>query len=595
MKIKYIDSKRFMRGLYAGAKRVFDKQNYLNEINVFPVPDADTGTNMAATLRSILDNIRDNSGSIEETSRQVADSALEGARGNSGVILAQFFHGLSRGLEQRIRITTEQFGNAVRSAKEHAYQSLSQPREGTILTVIKDWADNIVENSRLHFDFHELFHRGLEAAKSSLESTRDKLEALRKANVVDSGAQGFVYILEGIAQFMTSGRIKELPRSSALQPIEATVGTVHDLQEIRYRFCTECLIRGQRIDVQRLRSRITPHGDSIVLAGSDHLARLHIHSDAPAKVFSIAREYGDLLQQKADDMQKQYQTAHTEHATIALVVDSACDLPPEFFDAHNIHIVPVRVSFGNSTYLDKITITPEYFYEMLANESEHPKTSQPPPSDFRNLYQYLLTHYESIISIHLPEPASGTYQNALRAAREFPDVKISVIDGRGLSVSLGFIVEETAHLIERGLAHDEIVSELEDSKKRTQIFVSIPSLKYLMRSGRVSRAKGLVAKLANIKPILQLDERGMPQHYSKSFSDWGAVKKVLRIVLNFAKNRMNPRFMVAHANDVRKADFLVAGIRSVYGDIRIPVLPVSPVLGAHAGNGAAAVGIAWEA
>ncbi|HCK98634.1 MAG TPA: dihydroxyacetone kinase, partial [Candidatus Marinimicrobia bacterium] len=187
MKIKYIDGKRLNRGIKAGAKKVYDNQDHLNEINVFPVPDADTGSNMASTLKTVVENMdEDANESIDASSRKIADSALMGARGNSGVILAQFFHGLAKGLEERIKITTEQFGKAVQQAKESAYEALNQPKEGTILTVMKDWAENIYQNSKKVVDFQELLHNGLDVARKSLENTKTKLESLRKANVVDS-------------------------------------------------------------------------------------------------------------------------------------------------------------------------------------------------------------------------------------------------------------------------------------------------------------------------------------------------------------------------------------------------------------------------
>lgn len=595
MKIKYIDGKRFSRGIRAGAKWVYDNQDYLNDINVFPVPDADTGTNMAATLKTIVDEMTAfSTESVDSSCRQIADSALKGARGNSGVILAQFFYGLAQGMERRIKISTEQFGEAVQRAKEAAYEALSQPKEGTILTVIKDWAENVYANSQRIRDFQELFHKSLEVAKQSLENTRLKLEALKKANVVDSGAQGFVYILEGITDFLRTGKIREIEKKTIMPVVQEIAHTDLKAEDIRCRYCTECLIEGKQIDLKRLRRQIEAFGDSVVVAGSESRSRLHIHSNEPAQVFAVAREYGDLLQQKAEDMQKQYLVTHFPHPKIALVVDSACDLPQEFIDEYRIHVIPVRVSFGNSTYIDKITITPEYFYQMLQTEAHHPKTSQPAPADFRNLYAFLLSHYDSIISIHIPEAASGTYQNALTAAKEFPDRKISVVDGKSLSIGLGFIAERAARLIAAGKSHDEIVKAVGDFTRQTQIFVSIPSLKYLMRSGRVSKAKGVLAKILNIKPILNLDARGMPQHYSKSFSDWGAVKKIFKLTTRFVENKKAVRFTVAHANDLPKADYLVRRLKEKFGDISIPVMPVSPVLGAHAGNGAAAIGVTWE-
>ncbi len=582
-----------MRGIKAGANKIVDNQDYLNKINVFPVPDADTGSNMAATMKTVVTNISPDAVSLEEVSQKIADSALEGARGNSGVILAQFFYGLSKGLGKNQRVTTEQFGEAANSAKHHAYEALSKPREGTILTVIKDWAENVYENSKKIFDFEELLSHSLEAAKRSLENTRQKLEAMRNANVVDSGAQGFVYILEGITHFIKKGQIGAIEKAD--EPVIESVAHTEVLPEnITFRFCTECLIEGRNIPLTELRQEIEPFGDSIVLAGSPQKARLHIHSNEPAKVFKLAHRHGALLQQKADDMLKQFNVTHNPHPKIALVVDSACDLPQEYIDQYGVHVIPVRVAFGQSNYIDKITITPEYFYEMLQTERDHPRTSQPTPADFVNLYSFLLTHYESIISIHIPEPLSGTYQNAVNAARNFPDRKISVVDSKNLSVSFGFIAEKAVELILSGKSHEQVVQELEIATHRTKLFVGIPNLKFLIRGGRVGKAKGLAAKLFHIKPILNLDERGVPQHFSKSFSIEGAFNKVLQLTTDFAAQHKNLRFAIGHVSNPAIAERYARELKKRFRVENINILPVSPVLGAHAGIGAAAIGISWS-
>jgi len=594
LKIRYIDGNRFRTAIVAGAKRVFERQDYLNKINVFPVPDADTGTNMAATLHSVVDTV---SGleliPIYDSSRRVAESALMGARGNSGVILAQYLYGLSEELGEEIQISTKQFGEVVKRAVRYAYEALSQPREGTILTVIKDWAESVDAYAQIKDDFVELLHHALEVANRSLQATMQKLEVLRRSAVVDAGAQGFVDFLTGITQFIAGGKLREIFQYHVPE-ISGVAHTEVALEDIQFRYCTECMIEGKKIDLKTIRTQIENLGDSIVLAGSRHKARLHIHTNEPAKVFAQVRAYGDILQQKADDMHKQFRITHSPHPPIALVTDSACDLPTDFIEEHGIHIIPVKVSFGLSTYIDKITITPESFYEMLDTEADHPKTSQPSPADFKNLYSFLLSHYESVISIHIPEILSGTYQNALNTAREIDPERIAVIDGKSLSIGLGALVEKAAKMIAGGQKQADIVENLKTATGDSQLFVAIPNLKYLMRSGRVSKAKGFLAKVLQIKPILRLDENGAIQHFSKAISWRKAADKLLTISCDFARGKQNPQFKIAHANDRQLADRYAKALKAEFGVDEIQILPVSPVLGAHAGNGAIAIGISWS-
>jgi len=199
MAIKYLDGKRLYRVIHAGLQKVLAREDYLNKINVFPVPDNDTGTNMAYTLTAIEEGITDKSpNQINEMSQKIADSALDGARGNSGVILAQFLLGFADAIQDKLTITTKQFSQAVEKACDYAYDALMEPREGTILTVIKDWSEYIRNHSDRIYDFSELLHNGLERAQESLKDTPKKLAVLKKAGVVDAGAQGFVYLLEGM-------------------------------------------------------------------------------------------------------------------------------------------------------------------------------------------------------------------------------------------------------------------------------------------------------------------------------------------------------------------------------------------------------------
>jgi len=209
MKISYIDGNLLKHGIIAGARRVIQMQENLNRINVFPVPDNDTGTNMALTLQSVTEGViscRDNT--IAGMSKCLADSALMGARGNSGAILAQFFQGLAECFKGKLKVTCKHFGEAAQWAKKYAYEAISDPKEGTILTVMHDWAEQIKNQCHKTHDFLELLGDALRAAQRSLKETPKKLKILSKAGVVDAGAQGFVHMLEGIFHFMESGKIE---------------------------------------------------------------------------------------------------------------------------------------------------------------------------------------------------------------------------------------------------------------------------------------------------------------------------------------------------------------------------------------------------
>src|SRR3989338_5895383 len=284
-KITYLDGTRLYRAIVAGIRQVISKQEHLNNINVFPVPDRDTGTNMALTLNSILEITHsDHSAHIHVLLENVANSALNGARGNSGAILAQFFQGLSVGAETvEKNMTTKNFVAAIATAVNYAHKALSQHKEGTILTILRDFSDEIthrqLENNEL--DFVDLLSFGIQRAKKSLAHTTMQLKSLRKAGVVDAGAQGFVEFLKGIYVFVQTGSIRQLREDMPKMPmVSAREEMVHDIDE-RYRFCTECLINRttKPINHDSLRETLDEMGNSLIVAGSTSKTKVHVHTN----------------------------------------------------------------------------------------------------------------------------------------------------------------------------------------------------------------------------------------------------------------------------------------------------------------------------
>ncbi|MDY0231992.1 MAG: DAK2 domain-containing protein, partial [Candidatus Saccharicenans sp.] len=209
MKIKYLDGRRLYFAFLAGGKAIIKDFAYLNKINVFPIPDGDTGTNLASTMKAIAEQASP-SHSIKESLRSIADAALMGARGNSGLIFAQYLYGLSKELGNDVRISTAGFGETVKNAVSYAYSSTAYPQEGTILTLIREWADEIYQNRHRFSDFYELLHHSLERTRQALQETPKKLSVLRKAGVVDAGAKGFVDFIEGVVDFIHQGSLKKV-------------------------------------------------------------------------------------------------------------------------------------------------------------------------------------------------------------------------------------------------------------------------------------------------------------------------------------------------------------------------------------------------
>jgi DegV family protein with EDD domain len=305
---KYLDGDALAAALTSGIHRVLADQEYLNCINVFPVADSDTGTNLSLSLGSALGLLgRPGEKHLGTMLAAVADALLDGARGNSGAIMAQFFQGVSDSAGEIARFTTYTFGKAVALGSEYAHDALSQPREGTILSVIAAFAENISHqvNTVREGEFPPLIDQAMQAAEEALANTPSQLDVLRKAGVVDAGAKGFVDLIAGVACYLKDGTITPLPDTSIAHEIEPAVDFAEADNESRYRYCTECIITGSDINRRKMREALGELGDSLVLAGTKRKAKVHIHVDDPEEVFETARQFGDLSAEKADDMHRQ--------------------------------------------------------------------------------------------------------------------------------------------------------------------------------------------------------------------------------------------------------------------------------------------------
>jgi len=592
MKIRYLNSRRLYLAFLAGGNAVIQDKDYLNRINVFPVPDADTGTNLAATMRSIAETAVV-SKSLKTTLRSIADAALSGARGNSGLIFAQFLYSLSTEIENEHHLTVRAFAESVRRAAHSAYRAILHPVEGTMLTVMREWAEAVHQKAAKTADFVELLHDSLQVAKQSLLDTPKRLSVLAKAGVVDAGAKGFVDFIEGVWHFTRDGELREVTQASVTSP--ELPQNVHTFKgEITYRYCTEALLQGKNMDLEKVRSIMESSGDSAIVAGSEEKFRFHVHTNAPAGLFYELREVGSTIQIKVDDMRRQYEASYNRRSSVAMVTDSACDLPAEFIDEHQIHVIPFNLSFGTDQYLDKLTITPDQFYTLLKTRREHPQSSQAPVALMQDLFSFLSTFYDSILVFNLSSGLSGAWNFSRQAAEKVAEKKISVIDTKTLSVAEGLIVMRAAEALSAGATHAEIVRLSEEWIAKTRVLVDIATLKYLVRGGRISPMKGLVARLLNLKPIITIDENGKGLPFGKSFGRKGNMKKILRMIGQMAAEKKVWRYAIVHAQNLPRAQAYAQKLEESLGRPPAYIMDVSPVVGVHNGIGVVGVALMFE-
>lgn len=592
--IGYLDGYRLHRALQAGIQRVISRQEHLNRINVFPVADGDTGTNIALTLSAVLAGVSNRlDRHVGNLLNALADAALDGARGNSGAILAQFFQGLSDGATALRMLSVKRFTRAVRLGADYAREAIAEPKEGTLLTVLTDFAVSLeaqLATAEVR-DLVELLEHGLAAAERSLAGTTQQLDALRRAGVVDAGAAGFVELLRGIVEFINSGSLRDSPADTVMPTADGEPLPMDAEVDVEHRYCTECVVSGDAIDRRALRERLAEIGSSLVIAGTKQKVKVHVHVDSPAQAFLIAESFGRLSSQKADDMLAQSAAATAHRRGVAVITDSGADIPDSELERLNIHIVPLRLHFGDRGYLDKVSISPREFYEELARDEGPPKTSQPAPGDFRRQFQFLTTHHDGVLSISLTRRVSGTCQAAESAASRVDGGPVRVIDSLNVAAGQGLLTMYAAELAAAGLSFDEVTERVVAARSRTFTWGAIADLGHAVRGGRVSRPKKVLADALRLRPVLTAMPDGRVGVGGVLVGKHDMVGKFARFLLKRLDPRRSWRLIVSHGDAPEQAarlrELLVAGLPDVRASW---LVELGPALGVHAGPGALVVG-----
>ncbi|MEO8444130.1 MAG: DegV family protein, partial [Gammaproteobacteria bacterium] len=511
LRVAYLDGRRFQRLLLGGIARLIGERGHLDRINVYPVPDGDTGTNLALTFTAVGERLATaNTRHAGELLAVAADAALDGARGNSGAIFAQYLQGLSESLAGHARVRPEELALALGAAESQARSAIQNPAEGTVLTVMRDIAVAVAPGQLpANSDFLTLLTNLLGRAREAVDTTRRTLASMRDAGVEDAGARGLLVLLEGMADALQPGLA---PAVAVVEDGDPSARSQADYSHVgppEHRFCTECLITGAQVDRDGLRSELAGIGSSVVVVGGATKARIHVHVNDPEAAFALARRYGKVSAEKADDMIRQERSLLADGRRVAIVADSGADLPMAVWDEYGIQMVPLRVNFGNESHLDKVGMTATGFWAELARNPLHPKTSQPPPGDFRRAYELLSSHFEQVVAISLTGRLSGTYQAALSAAsRVTKPEQLTVVDSRNVSVGHGLIVLCAAEQAQAGKSGPEVVAAVERAIARTRTYGAVPDLSYTVRGGRIRQPWRALAGALPLSFLLGMEAKG---------------------------------------------------------------------------------------
>jgi uncharacterized protein len=306
--MQHLEASDFKSMITAGARVLENNKEIINEMNTFPVPDGDTGTNMSLTMRYALNEIskvRENS--VASVAAALATGSLLGARGNSGVILSQIFRGFAKGLEGKARVQPREFAAAMQGGVDTAYRAVMKPVEGTMLTIARESARMAKISAGKGNDFIQVLRDVLAHSEEVLEKTPDMLPVLKEAGVVDAGGKGLIHIYEGFLLHLLGEEVPDsLPMPTVAEKKPGKPQEVFSSEDIEFAYCTEMMIKGTGLEPDLVRERLSPLGDSLLAVGDETVVKVHIHTNNPGQVLEKCLAYGTLHDIKIENMRDQH-------------------------------------------------------------------------------------------------------------------------------------------------------------------------------------------------------------------------------------------------------------------------------------------------
>ncbi len=542
-----IKSTQVYNAFVFGAQSLINQKRILNEINVFPVADGDTGSNMASTMEGLLRQSRQTD-SMAETMNSIAEAVSMNARGNSGAIMAQFIIGFSETVPDH-DLSDSDFIDGLKVAVKKVYGALSHPVEGTMITVMRLWVDEVDTLYKNSNDFKKAIHASLNKAYAVLKDTPNLLLVLKEHHVVDSGAKGFVHFIEGfIKGLYTTEKIKI---EESIEDLEYETHFHETDEVITHRYCTEALVHTSLDASDEIRSTLEALGDSLLMVKSRNYLKIHLHTNTPNKLMEALRPLGPIIQQKADDMILQHKDLSPK-TRIALLTDSIADIPQSLIDEAQIHVYPLTILIDEAPYLDRLTMPSSTFYDQLSQFKKYPSSSQPSLRSIQEIYKNLLEHYDQVLVVSVSSKMSGTYQVFMKATEGLED-KVVVVDSKQNSGAQGLLVNLANQWIQEGLPIETIKAKLEEASRNTKIFVSVDTLKYMVKMGRIPPVLGKVGKWINMKPIVTIDSEGHGKTMGSAFSKKQTEKRMIKEVLKMTQEKKLINYCIVHGNDSDRA------------------------------------------
>jgi DegV family protein with EDD domain len=583
--MEYLTQNELKKMFLLSYERIEEKKEEINKINVFPVPDQDTGTNLAKTLEGIKKEIEGKEfKDLEEISKVALDGALISAQGNAGVIYVGFLAGFLPKLNKN-PVDAKKLAEAFEEGRKRAWKSMANPKEGTILDVIDAAAETFKKEAEKEKDIVKIFEKVIEKAKEALLATREKMEIFKKANVVDAGGLGFLMILESYLDALKPEGKKEEKKERPSEEIRRFV------QVLANRFEVVALILNSKLDEGKAREKLKRLGNCLDIVKVENKMKIHIHTDYPDEVRDVLRKIGKIEDLRIEDMAKEIAgEPSVRKVSIGIVTEDVASILPKILERYQIEIANTKFDWPE---LEKIE--GENIYQKIKKAYEmkietRPRTSQAMPKDYFDAYKKQLQRFEKVLCLTLTSKISGCYNSAVQA-REMLEEKerIFVFDTLNAAAGQALFVLRAIELIQEQREIEEIVEELKKLIPKTQTFIIFADPKGPEFIGRITKSQASWIrrmKKWGIQPIMKIKDGILAKGgmvFAKDEPE-ALFKKIKKESEKERKTGKKIRIIINHADNLAGAEKLKGLLKEIGAEISF-ISEAPPILCAVTGPG----------
>ena len=585
--MEFLTQEELKKIMLLSYKKIEENKEQINKINVFPVPDQDTGNNMAKTLLGIKEAIEGKEfKDLSEISEAALDGALTSAQGNAGVIYVGFLASFLPLLDKN-PVDAKRLAIAFEKGAERAWKSIQNPKEGTILDVIDATAETFKEEAEKEKDILKIFKLATEKAKEALLATREKMEIFRKANVVDAGGLGFLMILESYLEAL--GEKKEVKKEE--MPSEKIRRFVQVLSN-RYEIVS--LIENPKVEEKEIKEKLKKLGNSLDIVQIGNKMKIHIHTDYPDEVKNVIRQTGQVLDLREEDMAKEVVgEPSVRKVSIGIVTEGNITLlPQKILERYQIEMADAIVDWPAGENLPGENIFQKMREAEKRGIKEFPKTSQAIPKSYLDAFKKQLEKFDKVLCISISSKLSGCYNSACQAKEmllEEQRDRVYILDTLQAAAGQTLLVLRAIELIQEQREINEVIEEIKKLIPQTHLYIVFEDPKWIEAGGRVNKSQAnwiRRMKKLNLHPLMTIKDGIVTKGgiiFAKDMAET-LFKKISKESQRARKEGKRIRVLIQQADNPEGAEKLRQSLKEIKAEVPFVSL-ASPVIAAHTGPG----------